>query len=364
MAIKVLVVDDSALMRSVLTEIINSAPDLEVVGGAPDPLVAREMIKTLNPDVLTLDVEMPKMDGLDFLARLMRLRPMPVVMISSLTQRGSETTLQALELGAVDFVPKPKLDSLGGIESCRVEICEKIRGAYGSRPRVPVAFIAPSKPLPGEKSSGFAGRSGGSEGGAGLDKLLCIGASTGGTEAIKEVLCSLPEKMPGILMVQHMPEMFTASFAKRLDGLCSLNVKEAEHGEKVLPGTAYLAPGHSHLSVRRVSGGYVCELSRSEPVNRHRPAVDVLFHSAAKQAGANALGVILTGMGKDGAQGLLAMRQAGAWTLGQDQDSCVVYGMPREAAQIGALEEVAALRDIGARVLARLRGGERRGMRA
>ena len=364
MAIKVLVVDDSALMRSVLTEVINSAPDLEVVGGAPDPIVAREMIKSLNPDVLTLDVEMPKMDGLDFLARLMRLRPMPVVMISSLTQRGSETTLQALELGAVDFVPKPKLDSGGSIEAYRVEICEKIRAAYGARPRVPVASASALKPLPRENSGGLAGASAGSEIRGLQDKLILIGASTGGTEAIKEVLCSLPEKMPGILMVQHMPEMFTASFAKRLDGLCRLRVKEAEHGERVLPGTAYLAPGHSHLSVRRVPGGYTCELAQSEPVNRHRPAVDVLFHSAAKQVGTNALGVILTGMGKDGAQGLLAMRQAGAWTIGQDQDSCVVYGMPREAALVGALYEVAPLKDVGARLLARLRGTERRGMLA
>jgi two-component system chemotaxis response regulator CheB len=367
MAIKVLVVDDSALMRSVLSEVINSAPDLEVVGTAPDPIVAREMIKTLNPDVLTLDIEMPKMDGLDFLARLMRLRPMPVVMISSLTKRGSEATLQALELGAVDFLPKPKLDSVGGIESYRVEICDKVRAAYSAKPRVSaISRSLPStlKPLLHEPF----GRSGGTPGGLPErvlhDRLVLIGASTGGTEAIKEVLCSMPEQMPGVLIVQHMPEMFTASFAKRLDGLCRLRVKEAEHGEKILPGTAYLAPGHSHLSVRRSAGTYLCELSQAEPVNRHRPAVDVLFNSAASQVGANALGVILTGMGKDGAQGLLAMRQAGAWTIGQDQDSCVVYGMPREAAAIGALEEVAPLKDVGQRVLSRLRGTERRSVKA
>jgi two-component system, chemotaxis family, protein-glutamate methylesterase/glutaminase len=363
MPIKVLVVDDSALMRSVLSEVINSAPDLKVVGAAPDPIVARDMIKTLNPDVLTLDIEMPKMDGLDFLARLMRLRPMPVVMISSLTKRGSEATLQALELGAVDFVPKPKLDAVGGIENYRVEICDKVRAAYSARPRVSMAPSVPLKPLMYEPSGPSGSISGGLPERVLHDRLVLIGASTGGTEAIKEVLCSLPEQMPGILIVQHMPEMFTASFAKRLDGLCRLRVKEAEHGEKVLPGTVYLAPGHSHLSVRRSTGAYVCELSQTEPVNRHRPAVDVLFNSAASQVGANALGVILTGMGKDGAQGLLAMRQAGAWTIGQDQDSCVVYGMPREAAAIGALEDVAPLKDVGQRVISRLRGAERRSVK-
>jgi len=364
MAIKVLIVDDSALMRSLLSEVINSAPDLEVVGVAPDPIAAREMIKTLAPDVLTLDIEMPKMDGLDFLARLMRLRPMPVVMISSLTRSGSEATLHALELGAVDFLPKPRMDSAASIEACRVEICEKVRAAYSARPRVPVKPAIAPKPLLHEPFEAPRGNPGGFSERVLQEKLVLIGASTGGTEAIKEVLCSMPAKMPAILMVQHMPEMFTASFARRLDGLCQLRVKEAEHGEKVQPGTAYLAPGHSHLSVRRVVGGYVCELAQSEPVNRHRPAVDVLFNSAVSQVGANALGVILTGMGKDGAQGLLALRKAGAWTIGQDQDSCVVYGMPREAATIGALEEVAPLKEIGQRVLARLGGSERRGLRA
>mgnify|MGYP000859452378 CR=1 FL=1 len=363
MAIKVLVVDDSAVMRGVLSEVINSAPDLEVVGAAPDPIAAREMIKTLSPDVLTLDIEMPRMDGLDFLARLMRLRPMPVVMISSLTQRGSEATLQALELGAVDFVAKPRLDSMAGIEAYRVEICDKVRAAYSARPRVPLKGADASKPLLREPLGVIGSNSSGLSERTLNERLVLIGASTGGTEAIKEVLCSLPEQMPGILLVQHMPEMFTASFAKRLDGLCRLRVKEATHGEKVVAGTAYLAPGHSHLSVRRVPGGYQCELAQSEPVNRHRPAVDVLFHSAATQVGANGVGVILTGMGKDGAQGMLAMHQAGAWTIGQDQESCVVYGMPREAAVVGALDEVAPLKEIGQRVLARLRSPAGRGIK-
>jgi two-component system chemotaxis response regulator CheB len=285
-------------------------------------------------------------------------------MISSLTRSGSEATLQALELGAVDFLSKPRMDSAASIEACRVEICEKVRAAYSARPRVPVKPALVPKPLPHEPFEAPRGNPGGFSERVLQEKLVLIGASTGGTEAIKEVLCSMPAKMPAILMVQHMPEMFTASFARRLDGLCQLRVKEAEHGEKVQPGTAYLAPGHSHLSVRRVVGGYVCELAQSEPVNRHRPAVDVLFNSAVSQVGANALGVILTGMGKDGAQGLLALRKAGAWTIGQDQESCVVYGMPREAATIGALEEVAPLKEIGQRVLARLGGSERRGLRA
>ncbi|MBS0355110.1 MAG: chemotaxis response regulator protein-glutamate methylesterase [Proteobacteria bacterium] len=364
MTIKVLVVDDSALMRSLLSEVINSAPDLEVVGVAPDPIAAREMIKTLNPDVLTLDIEMPRMDGLDFLARLMRLRPMPVVMISSLTKHGSEATLQALELGAVDFLPKPKFDLPSGIEAYRIDICDKIRAAHGARLQSRVSVTPASMgatSLLKESSAPVSSSAGGLPERVLQERLVLIGASTGGTEAIKEVLCSLPAQMPGILLVQHMPEMFTASFAKRLDGLCRLRVKEAEHGERVMPGTAYLAPGHSHLLVRRSAGGYVCELAQSEPVNRHRPAVDVLFHSAASQVGAHGIGVILTGMGKDGAQGMLAMHKAGAWTIGQDQDSCVVYGMPREAASVGALDEVVPLKDVGQRVLARLRGGERRG---
>ncbi|MCE1185519.1 chemotaxis response regulator protein-glutamate methylesterase [Zoogloea sp.] len=349
MTIKVLVVDDSVLMRSLLTEVINACPNLEVVGQAPDPLVAREMIKSLNPDVLTLDVEMPRMDGLDFLGRLMRLRPMPVVMISSLTVRGSEVTLQALELGAVDFIGKPRMDHPAAVEAFRQEVGDKLRAAYSARLRPalrPGGGNAGAAPAVTPASGDFAA----------ADRVIFIGASTGGTEAIKDVLCGLPASMPPILMVQHMPEAFTPSFARRLDGACALRVKEAEDGERLQPGTAYLAPGHSHLLIRKANGAYVCGLSQAEPVNRHRPAVDVLFQSAAQCVGRKALGVILTGMGKDGAQGMLAMRQAGAWTVGQDQDSCVVYGMPREAAQVGALEEVAPLREVAARVLARLRG--------
>jgi two-component system chemotaxis response regulator CheB len=357
LTIKVLVVDDSALMRALLTEIINGAPDLKVVGTAPDPIAAREMIKALNPDVLTLDVEMPKMDGLEFLDRLMRLRPMPVIMISAMTERGSEVTLKALELGAVDYVAKPRAENITLLQGYAEEIRDKIRTAKGARLKMPSM-----RPLPGSATvaaaavppvaSRFSSR-------LLNEKVIAIGASTGGTEAIKDVLTSLPAGMPPILMVQHMPETFTPSFARRLDSLCQLTVIEAQGGERLQPGTAYLAPGHSHLSIRKSGAGYVTELSQGEPVNRHRPAVDVLFDSVAEQVRGNAMGVILTGMGRDGAQGLLRMRQAGAYTIGQDQASCVVYGMPREAVLAGAVEEVASLDAIPGRLLAKLQQQDR-----
>lgn len=349
MAIKVLIVDDSALMRALLTEIIGGAPDLEVVGAAPDPIAAREMIKALNPDVLTLDVEMPRMDGLEFLGRLMKLRPMPVVMISSMTAKGSEVTLQALELGAVDFVAKPRAENISLLQSYAEEIRDKIRAARSALLRRPPAAAAP-QPRSEPPATGLSSR-------ILTERLIAIGASTGGTEAIKEVLVRLPAEMPGIVMVQHMPETFTPSFAKRLDSLGAVRVVEAKGGERIQPGHAYLAPGHSHMTVKRSGTGWVTELSQSEPVNRHRPAVDVLFDSVAREAGRNAIGVILTGMGRDGAQGMLAMRQAGAWNIGQDQASCVVYGMPREAALVGAVDEVVSLNNVAARILARLRSG-------
>lgn len=347
--IKVLVVDDSALMRALLTEIINGAPDLQVVGTAPDALAAREMIKTLDPDVMTLDVEMPRMDGLEFLSRVMRLRPMPVVMISSFTDRGSEVTLQALELGAVDYIPKPRAESVAIFQNSAEDIREKIRAAHGARVRAlpsRAATPAPAPRAPASSGISTAGMAG---------KLIAIGASTGGTEAIREVLEALPADIPGVVIVQHMPESFTPSFAKRLDSASRLTVVEARGGERVQPGHAYLAPGHSHMLVRREGTGYVIELSKAEPVNRHRPAVDVLFSSVAAHAGANVIGVILTGMGKDGAQGMLEMRQRGAWNIGQDEATCVVYGMPREAARVGALDEVVPLGEVAARVVARLR---------
>ena len=358
MAIKVLIIDDSALTRELLTEIIGGAPDLEVVGAAPDPIAAREMIKALNPDVLTLDVDMPRMDGLAFLGRIMSLRPMPVVMISALTDKDAEVMLSALEAGAVDFIAKPRTESASQLVRYAEDICDKIRAAHGARlrgaARLEAGTTVPAavSPAPTIGGGALSRRLLG-------EHVVAIGASTGGTEAIKDVLAMLPAEMPGIVMVQHMPEGFTASFARRLDAQAKLAVVEARGGERILPGHAYLAPGHSHLLIRRVGGGFVTELSQDAPVNRHRPSVDVLFRSVAREARGQASGVILTGMGKDGAQGLLEMRKAGAWTLGQDQESCVVYGMPREAANIGALDEVAALRDVAARILARLRRADR-----
>jgi two-component system chemotaxis response regulator CheB len=345
MKIKVLIVDDSALIRSVMSEIINSQWDMEVVGVAPDPIVARDLIKQTNPDVLTLDVEMPKMDGLDFLEKLMRLRPMPVVMVSSLTESGSEITLRALELGAVDFVTKPKLSIQSGMREYTELIAEKIRiasrakikprtlvtGAHGSQ-GAPLAAIR--NPLTSS------------------EKLIIIGASTGGTEAIKEFLMQMPSDCPGILITQHMPEGFTRSFANRLDKLCKISVKEAEGDERVLPGHAYIAPGHSHLLLARSGANYITKLDQGPPVNRHRPSVDVLFRSAAISAGKNAVGVILTGMGKDGAAGMLEMKHAGAYNFAQDESTCVVFGMPREAIAVGATHEVGPLNELPGRMMA------------
>jgi two-component system chemotaxis response regulator CheB len=302
-----------------------------------------------NPDVITLDIEMPKMNGLDFLEKLMRLRPTPVIMISTLTEHGAEVTLRALELGAMDFIPKPRSNVHAGLQEYAREITDKIRATARSRfkihPHVPATNIV----LPLLNNPAVS-----------REMLLIIGASTGGTEAIKDVLMHLPPDSPGILITQHMPEGFTKSFASRLDSLCAINVKEAEHGDRVLPGHAYLAPGHSHLLLNRRSGQYFCELSQGEPVNRHRPSVDVLFESAAKHAGKNALGVILTGMGRDGASGMLSMRKAGAHTFAQDEESCVVFGMPKAAIAKGGVDDTLPLSDIPGSLMEYLKISARR----
>ncbi|ALT77577.1 MULTISPECIES: protein-glutamate methylesterase/protein-glutamine glutaminase [unclassified Roseateles] len=352
---KVVVVDDSALVRSILTEIINRQPDMECIGAAADPLLAREMIRTLNPDVITLDIEMPRMDGLDFLSRLMRLRPMPVVMVSTLTERGAEVTLKALELGAVDFVAKPKIGVADGIRLLADDITDKIRIASKAHirraPPGPAAAAAPgAPPAAPHKPVSMA-----SLGRLSTEKIIFIGASTGGTEATKDVLVNLPADCPAVVITQHMPPGFTKSYAARLDGLCRIRVKEAQDGERILPGHGYIAPGGFHLSVERSGANYIARVQDGEPVNRHKPSVEVLFHSAARVVGPNALGIMLTGMGADGAKAMKVMKDAGSYNLVQDEATCVVFGMPREAIAAGAADEVLPLNQIAPRLIEKLR---------
>jgi len=346
--IRVLVIDDSALIRKLLSEVINSEPDMEAIGAAADPLAAREMIRNMNPDVLTLDVEMPKMDGLNFLEKLMRLRPMPVVMVSTLTEKGSDVTFRALELGAVDFIAKPKIDIATGLKQYGSEIANKIRIAMAARLKKLVPSVVTSSKTADVVLPSVANHV------ASTEKLIIVGASTGGTEAIKDFLVQLPPDSPGILITQHMPEAFTKSFADRLNNLCRISVVEARGGERILPGHAFVAPGHSHLLLKRSGANYMTELNQGELVSRHRPSVDVLFRSAANCAGKNAIGVILTGMGKDGAAGMLEMHKAGAYNFAQDEASCVVFGMPKEAIAAGGVDEVVPLRDMARSVLAKL----------
>ncbi|MEZ5498491.1 MAG: chemotaxis response regulator protein-glutamate methylesterase [Steroidobacteraceae bacterium] len=355
---RVLIVDDSALVRQLLTEILSADKGIEVLGAAPDALVAREKIKKLNPDVLTLDVEMPKMDGLTFLRNLMRLRPMPVVMVSSLTQQGAEITLEALAIGAVDFLPKPQLDIAGTLREYGDELIAKVRMAAGARvrpydarqspptaaltdaiaPRLSADAVLPkSVPLRNLRTT---------------DRLIAIGASTGGTEAIKDVLTQLPHDTPGVVVTQHIPKAFSGPFARRMDACCAMSVCEAQDGQQILPGHVYIAPGDQHLLVVRDGARYVCRLDNGSLVNRHKPAVDVLFRSVAQQVGRNAIGVILTGMGKDGAEGLKEMLDAGAATVAQDEASSVVWGMPGEAVAIGAAQFVMPLERIAAKIRA------------
>ena len=356
--IRVVVVDDSALVRSLLAEIINRQRDMECIGTANDPLIAREMIRELNPDVITLDVEMPRMDGIDFLGRLMRLRPMPVVMISTLTERGAEVTMKALELGAIDFVAKPRVGLASGLNDLAEQIVDKIRIAAVAHVRrgavrdIPVA-VAPLHPVGASVTSASPG---GLLGRLSTEKLICIGASTGGTEAIKEVLVQMPADSPAIVITQHMPPGFTTSFAARLNGLCQITVKEAVNGERILPGHAYIAPGGKQFHVARSGANYVAVVDDGPAVNRHKPSVEVLFKSAAAVVGRNAFGIMLTGMGNDGAAAMREMKDAGSYNYVQDEASCIVFGMPREAIAHGAADEVLPLGQIAGALLARLRG--------
>jgi two-component system, chemotaxis family, protein-glutamate methylesterase/glutaminase len=341
--LRVAVIDDSALMRELLGQILGHDPEIEVVATAPDPVVGWEKIKATHPDVVTLDVEMPKMDGLKFLDMLMTHYPLPVVMVSSLTESGCETTLRALELGAIDFVTKPKIDMQTGTVALGDELCAKVKAAGKARlqPRRPVAAVT-ARPPPARGGEALI---------KSTHKVLAIGASTGGTEALRAVLTALPSDAPGVVVVQHMPEKFTRSFAERLDGLCKVRVKEAEDNDRVLPGHVLIAPGNYHLEVRRSGANYLARVFQASPVSGHRPSVDVLFDSCSRVLGANAVGVILTGMGADGARGMLAMHRAGARTIAQDEATCVVFGMPREAIACGGVDEVLPLGRIAAAAL-------------
>ena len=346
LAIKVLIVDDSALVRSLLSEIIRTAPGFVLVGAAPDAYVARDMVKTFSPDVITLDIEMPRMDGLSFLEKLMTARPTPVVMISTLTEAGADATLRALELGAVDFIPKPKLGITEGIREYSELILEKLAAASKVKIRA-LNSVSRHIESSGEKIPREHLQS--------TEKIIAIGASTGGTEAIKDVLMQLPADAPGIVMTQHMPPGFTRTFAERLNKLTKLHVTEAKGGERILPGHAYLAPGGFHLLVTRSGADYVLKLSESAPVHLHRPAVDVMMESVAVAGGKNVIGVLLTGMGKDGGKGMLDIHNRGGYTIAQDEQSCVVYGMPKEAVNLGAVDEVADLHNIGTVILKKLK---------
>lgn len=349
--VKVLIVDDSALIRQLLTRILESSSEIEVVGAARDPLDARDKIKQLNPDVLTLDVEMPKMDGITFLKNLMRLRPMPVVMISTLTEAGADVTLEALEIGAVDFISKPKVDVQDALSDYAELIIEKVLMAAKARVR---EYRQVSKSLQVDKklSADVVLKKQEAIRFRTTDKIVAIGASTGGTEAIREVLVALPANAPGIVISQHIPVAFSAAFTERVNRQSQINVLEPRDGDKILPGHAYIAPGDRHLIVERSGANYyICRLNDGPPVNRHKPSVDVMFRSVAQNVGPNAMGVMLTGMGADGAQGMLEMKQQGAYNVSQDEQSCVVWGMPGAAVKLGAVDKELNLSNIAQEIM-------------
>jgi two-component system, chemotaxis family, protein-glutamate methylesterase/glutaminase len=346
--IRVLIVDDSAVVRQTLSDVLSSDPEIEVVGTAADPFVAAERIREQVPDVITLDIEMPRMDGLTFLQKIMSQHPIPVVICSSLAEEGAQSTLRALEYGAVDIVTKPRLGSKQFLEDSRVALCQAVKAAaiaqlrrlrpsHKVEPKLTAdAILSPATHAMAETT----------------EKVVAIGASTGGTEALRALLEVLPPDAPGIVIVQHMPEMFTRAFANRLDGLCNISVKEAESNDTVIRGRALIAPGNHHMLLKRSGARYYVEIKDGPLVCRHRPSVDVLFRSAARYAGRNAVGVILTGMGDDGASGMLEMKHAGAATIAQDEATCVVFGMPKEAIKRGAAEKVLPLHAVAGAILA------------
>ncbi len=337
--IGVVIVDDSALIRNMLTDILSSDPAIQVLGSAADPYQARDLIKETNPDVITLDVEMPRMDGLTFLDKIMRLRPTPVIMISSLTQKGADATLRALEMGALDYVGKPQIGLQSGIEELAGEIISKVKSA--SRANLSTITRKPPGSIPNHSSINYQT----------TEKIIAIGASTGGVEAISYILSEMPADCPAIAIAQHMPKNFTSSFAKRLDDQVLPSVTEAKHNARLLPGHVYIAPGDLHLVIAKSGADYICKLEDGPLVSGHKPSVDQMFYSVAKTVGSNAIGVILTGMGKDGADGLLEMRNAGAKTLGQDEASSTIYGMPGVANDIGAVEKQISLSKMATSIL-------------
>jgi two-component system chemotaxis response regulator CheB len=348
--IRVLIVDDSAIVRQILSEVLTSDPEIEVIGTAGDPFVAADRIREQIPDVITLDIEMPRMDGLTFLQNIMAQHPIPVVICSTLAEQGAESTLRALEYGAIDIIAKPRFGTKQFLEESRIALCEAIKAAASARVR-PISNRPVEPKLTADAVLSPAT-------GAMLEtteKVVAIGASTGGTEALKSLLETLPADTPGIVIVQHMPALFTRAFADRLDGLCKITVKEAESNDTVIRGRALIAPGNHHMLLRRSGARYFVEVKEGPLVCRHRPSVDVLFRSAARYAGKNAVGVILTGMGDDGARGMLEMRQAGAKTIAQDEETCVVFGMPKEAIKLGAAEKILPLQSVAAAILASAR---------
>jgi two-component system chemotaxis response regulator CheB len=345
--IKVLIVDDSAVVRQTLREVLSSDPEIEVIGTAGDPFVAAERIAEQLPDVITLDIEMPRMDGLTFLKKIMAQHPIPVVICSSLAEEGTQSAFRALEYGAVDIIAKPRLGTKQFLEDSRITLCSAVKAAAGACLR----NLRPSHRVEPKLTADVILSTGTHAMAETTEKVVVIGASTGGTEALKTLLEALPADTPGIVIVQHMPELFTRAFANRLDGLCSITVKEAETNDTVIRGRALIAPGNHHLLLKRSGARYYVEIKEGPLVCRHRPSVDVLFRSAARYAGRNAVGVILTGMGDDGARGMLEMKQAGAKTIAQDEATCVVFGMPKEAIKLGGVDKILPLQSVAAAIL-------------